>query len=735
MSFFKVIFVSFVILQLEIQFILTETVITAHGYNWDDDLIAKIPDEVDWSKHPCKRPCNSKEPLMECRYKFAVESYQTMSKACFDCPKNLTDCFRPHCITADGIPRPITVVNRQMPGPAIEVCKGDRVIVDVTNMMSSDSTSMHWHGQHHRTTPYMDGVPFVTQCPILPGNTFRYHYEAATPGTHFWHSHIGFQRGDGVFGAMIVRVPPEDDPHKDLYDEDNFQVIIMDWEHKMGGDTFLGHYHSGMSNKPPNILINGLGQFKQVIDDNGTSVTLPVATYRVKQNMRYKFRLINAEFLNCPIQMTIDNHTFYVVNSDGNDIKPIEAQSLISYAGERFDFIVEMNQEVGNYWMHFRGLLDCGEAFTKAYQVAVLHYEGANDSIPTSPISYERRVPLNVTEINGFNMGTETNDTISIPLFDSMDPDDESNIKEPDYQFYITYDFYNASNPVYHRKNLYDFHQVKKGHKVYTPQLNHITMKPSSIPLLSQRDSIDTNTFCNESTVKNCDKDFCACTHVLQVKLRSVVEVVLIDEGAVYDANHPFHLHGYGFRVVAMERLGKNTTIEEVKRLDKEGRIQRKLHRAPIKDTVTIPDGGYTIIRFYADNPGYWLFHCHIEFHAEVGMALVFKVGEHEEFPPVPKNFPQCNSFMPFAPPEIVEANATEYSVNNVTNLAPTPNPKENEVQSAEDVKNSIKTWLPIVLQELGITAKSSSSIFVPQKSIVEISFIFVFLNHLRTFL
>lgn len=56
-------------------------------------------------------------------------------------------------------------------------------------------------------------------------------------------------------------------------------------------------------------------------------------------------------------------------------------------------------------------------------------------------------------------------------------------------------------------------------------------MKPSSIPLLSQRDSIDTNTFCNETTVKNCDKDFCACTHVLQVKLKSVVEVVLIDEG------------------------------------------------------------------------------------------------------------------------------------------------------------------------------------------------------------
>ena len=75
----------------------------------------------------------------------------------------------------------------------------------------------------------------------------------------------------------------------------------------------------------------------------------------------------------------------------------ISAQSLITYAGERFDFIVEMNQEVGNYWMHFRGLLDCGEAFTKAYQVAVLRYEGASRRRPMSHISWESRVLNNVT--------------------------------------------------------------------------------------------------------------------------------------------------------------------------------------------------------------------------------------------------------------------------------------------------------------------------------------------------
>lgn len=96
-----------------------------------------------------------------------------------------------------------------------------------------------------------------------------------------------------------------------------------------------------------------------------------------------------------------------------------------------------------------------------------------------------------------------------------------------------------------------------------------------------------------------------------------------------------------------MEKIGSNTTVDEVKELDRQGLIERKLKRAPLKDTVTVPDGGYTIVRFYADNPGYWLFHCHIEFHAEIGMSLVFKVGEDKYMPPVPNNFPKCGDWKP----------------------------------------------------------------------------------------
>ena len=51
---------------------------------------------------------------------------------------------------------------------------------------------------------------------------------------------------------------------------------------------------------------------------------------------------------------------------------------------------------------------------------------------------------------------------------------------------------------------------------------------------------------------------------------------------------------------------------------------------------------GFAILRFIAKNPGMWLFHCHIDFHSELGMTLVFKVGDTSQFPLPPPNFPKC---------------------------------------------------------------------------------------------
>ncbi|XP_014230420.1 laccase-1-like [Trichogramma pretiosum] len=675
-----------------------------------EELSEESIDLVDWRQHPCRRECRDNEPAMECRYTFHIEHYYAMSKACYDCPYNVTDCARPHCIPADGVNRPLVVVNRQMPGPSIEVCQGDRVIVDAVNMMHADSTTLHWHGQHLRTNPYMDGTPFVSQCPILPGASFRYDFVAETAGSHFWHSHVGFQRGDGMFGPMIVRKQPKRDQLRNLYDHDEHHLIISDWDHELGLDKFLAHYHGMGDNKPPNLLVNGLGRFTKLADEkHNRTALMPTATFRVKQGSRHRFRIMNAEFLNCPIELSIDNHTLWVVSSDGRDLEPVEARSLVTYAGERFDVIVEMDQAVANYWIRFRGLLDCGPTFTKAYQVAVLRYEGApEDEDPEAEVDYDLPAKeAGLLQINSLNKGTETEEIMSVPQLDALDKNGIANdpLIEPDYKFYISYDFYAKDNSEFHRKNLYGFHQVAhKRQKVGTPQLNHISMKMPTFPLMSQTEQIDSSGFCNSSTVEGCETDYCKCSHVLQVKLGSVVELILVDEGVPYDANHPFHLHGHDFRVLAMERLASNVTVDQVKRHDAEGRIKRKFDRAPIKDTVTVPDGGYTVIRFHADNPGYWLFHCHIEFHSEVGMALVFKIGEHEDFAPVPVNFPRCGDYRSNG---LTTTTTTTTTTTPRTTTSKRPvkidNVEDNEIgyHAENEVRKSIATWLPLILSEI----------------------------------
>ena len=81
-------------------------------------------------RHPCDRECTA--AAKECIYTFEVELYQTLSRACRDCPRNITDCDRKHCISGDGVERGLIVVNRRMPGEPVIVCQGDTVVVQGT---------------------------------------------------------------------------------------------------------------------------------------------------------------------------------------------------------------------------------------------------------------------------------------------------------------------------------------------------------------------------------------------------------------------------------------------------------------------------------------------------------------------------------------------------------------------------------------------------------------------------
>jgi FtsP/CotA-like multicopper oxidase with cupredoxin domain len=70
---------------------------------------------------------------------------------------------------------------------------------------------------------------------------------------------------------------------------------------------------------------------------------------------------------------------------------------------------------------------------------------------------------------------------------------------------------------------------------------------------------------------------------------------------------HPMHLHGHSFRVVA--RNGAPTRLAEW------------------QDTVLIPPRESADVAFVADNPGDWMFHCHILEHQAGGMMGVVRVA------------------------------------------------------------------------------------------------------------
>ena len=114
--------------------------------------------------------------------------------------------------------------NDQIPGPEIRVNRGDKVRVLFENRTELNHT-IHWHGMH---VPWrMDGVPYVTQMPVMPGQTFTYEFTAEPYGTHFYHCHWGtlLHMQSGMYGSLIVDEPGEDPIQKQFPYEREYTLV------------------------------------------------------------------------------------------------------------------------------------------------------------------------------------------------------------------------------------------------------------------------------------------------------------------------------------------------------------------------------------------------------------------------------------------------------------------------------------------------------------------------------
>ncbi|KAG2127639.1 laccase [Suillus bovinus] len=285
-------------------------------------------------------------------------------------------------VSPDGFIKSSFLPGGTLPGPIITGHKGETFKINVTNHLSDEtmltSTSIHWHGLFQRHSNQMDGTAFVTQCPISPGHSFLYEFNAGDQvGTYWYHSHYGAQYCDGLRGALIIYNPK--DPYRFLYDIDDESTVItlMDWYH-------LPSPQVQRQVIPDSVLINGLGSYLGGPDT-------PYAVVNVRPFKRYRFRLLN---MACKpnYMFSIDGHTLTIIEADGQYVEPLVVESLQIYAGQRYSFILEANRPIDNYWVH--AVPDIG-----INSMAILRYAGSPNADPKFRMT-PNLVPLRETDLH-----------------------------------------------------------------------------------------------------------------------------------------------------------------------------------------------------------------------------------------------------------------------------------------------------------------------------------------------
>lgn len=300
-------------------------------------------------------------------------------------------------IAPDGYERSVLLINGGFPGPLIEANWGDTIQVTVHNNITEpdEGVALHWHGFLQKGMPWQDGVPGVTQCPIPPGKSFTYQFQADMYGTTWYHSHYSAQYAGGLFGPIVIHGPKHHE-----YDIDIGPVILSDWYH----EEYFDLVEQTMAPDPTNStlpvfadnnLINGKMNFDcSTIAHNDHTPCVNnagVSKFRFQRGKTHLLRLINAgaEALQ---RFSIDGHKMTVISNDFIPVEPYETDVVTLGIGQRSDVLVEANGELDAYWMRSNISSICSLAYNHD-AMAAIYYDDADDTKEPSSVPWHAPEP------------------------------------------------------------------------------------------------------------------------------------------------------------------------------------------------------------------------------------------------------------------------------------------------------------------------------------------------------
>lgn len=515
--------------------------------------------------------------------------------------------------------KPTVVVNGKFPGPALRAREGDTVLVRVINQVQYN-VSIHWHGVRQLRTGWSDGPAYITQCPIQPGQSYLYNFTlTGQRGTLFWHGHISWLRAT-VHGAIVI-LPKKGTPYPfPKPDKEKFIVLGEWWK----ADTEAVINQAMQSGMPPNVsdahTINGhIGPIHNCSSSSRTTYTL-----NVEQNKTYLLRIINAA-VNDELFFKIANHQFTVVEVDASYTKPFKTDTIYIAPGQTTNALLRADQAPGKYLIAISSFMDAPVTVDNLTNYGLVQYK--TDQLG-SPLVLPAMPALNATasQLNFINALRSLNSKqypANVPL-------------SIDHSLFFTIGV--GVNPCSTCLN---------GSRLVA-DINNVTFNMPTVSVLQAHyykiSGVFTDDFpANPPASFNYTGNFTGSlatlngTKVYRLPFNATVQLVLQDTSIIAPESHPTHLHGFNFYVVGMGR-GNYDPSKDPKNFNLIDPVER--------NTVDVPTGGWTAIRFRADNPGVWFMHCHLEVHTSWGLKMAFLVdngkGPNESILPPPKDLPKC---------------------------------------------------------------------------------------------
>lgn len=297
------------------------------------------------------------------------------------------------------------------------------------------------------------------------------------------------------------------------------------------------------------------------------------ATWHVEPNTTYLLHIVNVgAFVSQFLWM--EDHTFTVVEVDGVYVERNETEVLYITVGQRYTVLLQTKDSTDR---NYRFMHRCDDSML--------------DLLPED------------LQLNGTNWIVYNSDA-ELPseeyYVDSLDPLDDFYLQplermellpDPDVRVTIDVIMDNLLNGV--------------GYAFF----NNISYVAPKVPTLvtaltAGEDAMNAAVYGSNTNTFVLDKD-------------EVVEIVLNSQDP---GTHPFHLHGHHFQVINRGPDYPDDQPTPFNETDHDPFPQYPMRR----DVVHARPNSHFVLRFQADHPGVWFFHCHLEWHMMQGLALTF---------------------------------------------------------------------------------------------------------------